>query len=312
MPRATLGRMTHPAPAASPIASQPLTRALEWVHARRGVAWALLAVYAVAVSLPHENVQWAVNELAIRIRHANVYRLFATVVTAIGGLLTWRLLHANPQPQLPAARRLWFLALLLIAGAWAALTANNVELVHYPQYFPEGVALAALTLSPPEAVAWVAILGGLDESYQYWVLSHGRVTLLDFNDIYMDVLGGIAGIAFAMAFLRGSPAADGRWLARTVRRPGVLALAGITAAGIALRAAGRMLLVEDKGNPTYWFALGRFQAPSFWAHIVENGPKHYHTLTPLEGMALIGVTVFAVAALCRRFVMEIPQRRTAK
>ena len=97
---------------------------------------------------------------------------------------------------------LWFLTMALIGGAWGSLTANNVELVHYPQYFPEGIALAALTLSPVEALSWIVFFGGLDESYQYWVLSKGRPTLLDFNDIYMDLLGGAAGIVFAMAFLR--------------------------------------------------------------------------------------------------------------
>jgi hypothetical protein len=52
------------------------------------------------------------------------------------------------------------LALALIAFTRWAFTANDLELVHYPQYLPEGAALIALTLSPAESLAWIVILGG--------------------------------------------------------------------------------------------------------------------------------------------------------
>jgi hypothetical protein len=42
----------------------------------------------------------------------------------------------------------WILSFALMVGTWKMLMANNTELVHYPQYFPEGLALAALTSSP--------------------------------------------------------------------------------------------------------------------------------------------------------------------
>ena len=52
--------------------------------------------------------------------------------------------------KLPAGKTVamfWIVTLALIGFAWRVLTANNVELVHYPQYIPEGMALLALTLS---------------------------------------------------------------------------------------------------------------------------------------------------------------------
>lgn len=280
------------------------------MHPRAAVA-ALIA-YAAAVTFPHENVQWAVNELAIRITHPRVYALFAGIVLTLGIALTAILFRGPIGPQSGVARRAWIAAILLIFGAWGTLTANNVELVHYPQYFPEGAALTALTLSPPEALAYVAIFGGLDEANQYWFLSHGRPTLLDFNDIYMDVVGGAAGIAFAMAFLSGARRKERMRPLEALKRPGLVALSSITVTGILLWAAGLMLIVEDKANAHYWFSLGRFRAPSFWAQIIANGPNRYHTFTPAEGIVVIWCTIAAIAAMCGGIVLKLADSPTAK
>jgi hypothetical protein len=215
---------------------------------------------------------------------------------------------ARRQPQGRLAIGLWCLTIAMITGAWSSLTANNVELVHYPQYFPEGMALAALTLSPAEALCWIVFFGGLDESYQYYVLSNGRPTLLDFNDIYMDLLGGAAGIVFAMVFLRCLRREKVRESMRAWKRPGAIVLTSLITLGVALWAAGLMLVVEDKTNSHYWFALGRFRAPSFWAHIVANGPSHYHTLTPAEGILLMLFTIALYAALTRKYVLSADGR----
>ncbi len=95
-----------------------------------------------------------------------------------------------------------------MVGTWRLFMANNTELVHFPQYFPEGMALLALTLSPVESLAWITLFGGLDEAYQYIYLTNGRATSLGFNDIYMDEIGGAAGIIFAMVCLRYEPPAS--------------------------------------------------------------------------------------------------------
>lgn len=308
--RSTLNRVSHPGPAPSEsnnqrVSRHPIARALSAIHSHPWLGWTAFLAYAAAVTFPHEKVQWFVNEIAIRISHPNLYRLSAAIALALAVLFTVLLLHGSRRrPQARLAIGLWFLTIAFIVGAWGSLTANNVELVHYPQYFPEGVALAALTLSPIEALSWIVFFGGLDESYQYWVLSNGRPTLLDFNDIYMDLLGGAAGIVFAMAFLRCvRHPAPRQWMSAW-KRPGVVVIASLLAAGFLLWALGLMLVVEDKTNPHYWFALGRFRAPSFWAHIVANGPNHYHTLTPIEGVALILTTIAIYVALTRRYVLS--------
>jgi hypothetical protein len=294
--------VSAPTPVRSHAPVQLLSSALSAIRSHPVLGWIGFLTYAAAVSFPHENVQWAVNEIAIRITHKSLYRISAGIGLTEAAIFSWLLWRGvSRKTQAKVVWRLWLLTLALIVGIWGTMTANNVELVHYPQYFPEGMALAALTLSPAETLSWIVIFGGLDESYQYWVLSRGRPSLLDFNDIYMDLLGGAAGLVFALAFMRATRQPAPRSWIRAWRRPGVIVLGSIIAAGVALWAAGVMLIAEDKSNPHYWFALGRFRAPSFWAHIVANGPMRYHTLTPVEGLALLISTIAVYAALTGGF-----------
>src|SRR5262249_16215042 len=150
---------------------QAVQKFLLWIHRHPRCAWLMLAAYAVVVTFPHENVQYYVNEIAIRISHKRLYQTSAAIALMEGGALTLILLR---RVRGQAARRIlvayWVLTIALIFGTCRLLTANNVELVHYPQYVPEGAILLAITLSPLESMAWVAILGGLDECFQYWDL----------------------------------------------------------------------------------------------------------------------------------------------
>jgi len=103
--------------------------------------------YAAAVTFPHENVQWVVNQYAARVTLPHLYRLSAEIALTQAVLFTaivvWRL---RAQAERITQVVFWILTLALIWFTWRAFTANNTELVHYPQYIPEGVALIALTL----------------------------------------------------------------------------------------------------------------------------------------------------------------------
>lgn len=274
-------------------------RFLELLHSRPRWAWLGLLIYAAAVTFPHENVQWLMNEIALRISHQHLYQSSAAVALVEAIVLTAILFRKLKGQE---ARRIltgfWAVTILLILFTWRAFTANNLELVHYPQYIPEGVALLAITLSPAESLAWIVILGGLDEWYQYAKLDWWRPVPFDFNDVFMDLLGGALGVLVGMAFLRCTHRVGAAPPLR--KRPGITALLAILATGILLRAAGWMLLFEDKSDTRHWFALSRFRAPAFWFQVSFNGPNRYHTLSPIEGPILIGATIALYGWLDRR------------
>jgi hypothetical protein len=278
---------------------QKVQEILESLHRRPRWAWIGWIVYAAAVTFPHEQVQRLVEKIADRLTRPGLYRVSATIAISLAVVLTvvlWRRLRERL--AVSERRRIagfWCLTLALIWVTWRIFTANNTELVHYPQYFPEGAALLAMTLSPVESLSWIALAAGLDEGYQYWVLYPHRVSALDYNDIYMDLLGGAAGVLFAMAFLKCQPRNQP---ARIWKRPGVLALASVVAMGLVLWSTGKMALHQDDPHP-HWFALSRQRTP-FFSVVPALGPHHIHELTPVEGTLLILLTIGIYAALDRR------------
>ncbi len=165
-------------------------------------AWLGILIYACAVTFPHQPVQNIVGEWGREFTLKRVYQGSVAIAFIETVVLTYFFVRNLRQQRNRGWLALcWLISFALMIGTWRLFTANNTELVHYPQYFPEGVALLALTLSPAESLAWIAIFGGLDEAYQYTYLVTNRPVPFDFNDVYMDLAGGAAGVIFAIAVL---------------------------------------------------------------------------------------------------------------
>jgi hypothetical protein len=263
--------------------------------------WAGLFVYACAVTFPHQPVQDVVGQLVIKISRNRVYQLSVALALIEAVVFTWIFIRSlSRQNERRWLASYWILSFLLMIGTWRFLMANNTELVHFPQYFPEGIALLALTLSPVESLAWIALFGGLDEAYQYIYLTKGRPAPLDLNDIYMDVIGGAAGIIFAMACLRCESRPES-WR-RILTRPGVLVIFALLLATVALWGTGAVVLYEPLGDPhPHWFALSHQQIESFWYFNDKVlGPHHFHELESIEGALLILVTMACFLPLERK------------
>jgi hypothetical protein len=285
-----------------------LSRFLAGMYRHKIWAWAGLLVYACAVTFPHQPVQDVVGALVNKISRNRVYQLSVTLALLEAAVFTGLFLRSlSRRPERLWLTSFWILCFLLMIGTWRVFMANNTELVHFPQYFPEGMALLALTLSPVESLAWIALLGGLDETYQYIYLLNGRPAPLDLNDIYMDVIGGAAGIVFAMACLRresrtGSGESWGGTWKRILSRPGVLVIFGILLAAAVLLWTDVMVFYEPFKVPhPHWFALSHQQIDSFW-YVNDSvlGPHHFHELTAVEGVLLILVTMVLFAPLERK------------
>ncbi len=270
------------------------------IQRHRFRSWIALILYAAAVTFPHEFVQSIVGAFANKITRPGTYRVFAALALIELAILTWivaRKIAAQPARMLLAT--FWSITVVLIWATWRFGTANNVELVHYPQYVPEGMLLLALTLSPAESLAWVSLFGGLDEAFQYTFLAGGRKVPLDFNDIYMDVLGGAAGVVLAMALMSSDRRGAKSWR-RIVSRPGIIVILSMVVVGVLLWATGAMVLYDEPGTPAHWFALSHVRMPAFWFQVDANGPNKYHTLSPIEGPILILLTIALYSILDRR------------
>lgn len=277
------------------------------IRLHRAWVWLGLVVYACAVTFPHQPVQDVVGQLGRRITLRRVYQGSVTIALIEAVALTFFFLKSiRAHKSRGWLMAYWLLSFALMIGTWRLFTANNTELVHYPQYFPEGVVLLALTLSPAESLAWIAFFGGLDEAFQYTFLVAGRPLPYDFNDVYMDLVGGAAGVIFAIAVLGWKRKSDMQEsISAILKKPGIVALLGIVIAGLVLLASGKMVLYEAEGGPSHWFSLSRLKTPTFW-YFSPNilGPHHFHELSPVEGTILILATIALYGMLDRTFAIS--------
>jgi hypothetical protein len=287
-----------------------LSRFLAWLHAHKLSAWIGLFAYACAVTFPHQPVQNVVGALVVAISRNRVYQISVALAFIEAAVVCWLFFrNLARQPDRLWHSAYWTLCFLLMVGTWRYLMANNTELVHYPQYFPEGVALLAITLSPVESLAWISLFGGLDEAYQYIYLTKGRATSLDFNDIYMDLIGGGAGIIFAMVLLRNQPRSSapetgepwGETLKRILKKPGVLVIFALLAVSAVLLWTGAMILYEPLNTPTpHWFALSNLETEFWYYNDKVLGPHHFHETDTIEGVLLILFTIALFLPLERK------------
>jgi hypothetical protein len=251
-----------------------VSRFLKAINSHPRVGWIGLLLYAALATFPHQPVQWLMNEIALRSSRPQVYLWSARIGIVEAVILTAVLLFRLRKQETRAEPAIfWIVTFGLIWFTWRALTANELEFVHYPQYIPEGIIFVALTLSATESLAWVVIFGGLDEAFQYAVLSRLR---------------------------RDQPV-------QLRKLPGIRVLLGIVGTGIFLWVTGFMLLFENKADTRHWFSLSRFTAPAFWFEVVENGPNKYHTLSPIEGPILI-LAAIALYSIIDRRVRILPPK----
>ena len=274
---------------------------LESLHRNLGWAWTGLIVYAAAVTFPHEQVQLLVGAIANRLTRPGLYRLSAAVGIALAAVVTLILSRRlRTQPERLASRRFGILTLVLIFGTWGVFRATT-RAGPLSAVFP-----GRRCAGGDDAVAGrIACLDrarrrSADQGYQYWALYPNRVSAFDYNDIYMDLLGGATGVLFAMAFLN-CERRDGS--AHIFNRAGVRALAGVIAIGTVLWATGKMALHQDNPHP-HWFALSRQKTP-FFSIVPALGPHHVHEATPLEGTLLIVLTIGVYAVLDRRIRIDV-------
>jgi hypothetical protein len=123
----------------------------------------------------------------------------------------------------------------------------------------------------------------------------------------MDVIGGAAGIIFAMACLRceSRNRSHESWpesWKRILVRPGILVIFGLLLATVALWGAGTVVLYEPLGAPNpHWFALSHQQIEAFWYFNDKVlGPHHFHELESIEGALLILATIACFVPLERK------------
>ena len=174
----------------------------------------------------------------------------------------------------------------LAAGAALAATAqrvlilNSVENVHFPQYAVIAMLLGRSGLATDTSWLAATLLGVADEEYQYLFLRAGRPNPLDWNDISLNAIGALLGVAMLLHF----GWARARASAWSWRR--------IVAVVVPLAAASWWLV------PPVWTPFYKVVGSGFRSHV----------LTPGEGLIVVGAIWLGV----RSAVVHAARGRTGR
>jgi hypothetical protein len=266
---------------------------------RRAVG--LTAIYFLATSLPHDAGQQATFRAydLFSKRTVDIAFLAFAAILIVG--TTWfcskRLRIASRQGSLGLLTCLGILWLVPTAGAYRWLFYTIAEVVHFPQYAVLAVLLFAVTGSHARTIFAVILLAILDEAYQYWFIYNPRFpSLLDFNDVLFDALGGAA--ACLLLHLDGAthrvPSKPTRWR----RSPMLWGPVVVIVIAVGLHGAGALGFYPDLDGGERPIQLSRQAMHPYW-RTTPHG-RVLHNLRPWEAVPLLAVIIAAIATLDRR------------
>lgn len=265
------------------------------------LTFALTLIYFLATSLPHDLGQQATLGAYDRFTKQAVDRAFIAAAILAFAVGAWfcvaRIRAARGNGTLPRIITLAVLWLALFVGSFRWLFYANAEIVHFPQFAILALPLFALTGSHSRTLFAVVVLAVVDEAYQYWFIYNPRFpSLLDFNDVLFDTLGGAA--ACLLLHLDG---VTGRIPGRPVswrRSPMLWAPVGVIALFMILRTFGVAGLYPDLEGEERPIQLSRQRMEPYWREI--PGGRVHHVLRPWEALPILAIVVGAFGSMDRR------------
>ncbi|MEK6643488.1 MAG: VanZ family protein [Planctomycetota bacterium] len=273
---------------------------IHWLSKRPRWAVGLTAIYFLATSLPHDVGQQATFRAydLFSKRTVDIAFLAFAAIMLIG--TAWfcskRLRIASRHGSLGVLTCLGILWLVLSAGAYRWLFYTIAEVIHFPQYAVLAVLLFAVTGSHARTMFGVILLAILDEAYQYWFIYNPRFpSLLDFNDVLFDALGGAA--ACLLLHLDG---ATHRVPSRPVcwrRSPMLWGPLVVIAIAVGLHSAGVLGLYPDLEEGERTIQLSRQAMNPYW-RTTPHG-RVLHNLRPWEAVPLLALIVVMIGSLDR-------------
>gem|GEM_PF-2055882 len=190
----------------------------------------------------------------------------------------------------------WSIALLLPLFSYAAFILANIEIIHFFQYAIVGCWLMRLIPDPIVAFSIGTFMGAIDEAYNYFFFPM-FTKYLDFNDIVLNCSGVMLGIVFFLFFYgpKSLHLVSHRVFARMYFAVyvGLCVFTLMAATGfIRFSIAGSDASSVIVGNS---LVLSLKQIESFL--LVNRYGKHYHVMTPVEGILALAVMITGLCML---------------
>ncbi len=251
------------------------------------ISWLVVCAYFLALVYFHDLAtkiaDWLKYLLTLKIY--NLVLLLAGLLGSFAGLLViWRYARKFPERGI-------FFIMFLVTAALMVLTVLtmmvvNMEAIHFIQFAILAVLIFPLVRRYDDALIYTAILGIIDETYQYLVLNPD-FKYFDFNDLVLNMIGAGAGLLLLAALRMPEIKPPRKWH----RSPALWFMAGLVILGL-IFSAGHPVSFYPSEEPGHWFSLYRTHpGPEFWTFLYDR--RYYHILRPWEGIFFMAVlTVF--------------------
>lgn len=265
---------------------------------RPRLTFALTVIYFLATSLPHDLGQQATLGAYDRFTKQAVDRAFIAAAILAFAVGAWfcisRLQSARRSGTLPRITALAVLWLALFLASFRWLFYANAEIVHFPQFAILALLLFALTGSHARTLFAVVVLAIVDEAYQYWFIYNPRFpSLLDFNDVLFDTLGGAA--ACLLLHLDGAPRQPRSRPTRWRRSPMLWIPVAVLLIAVALHQVGMLGLYPDLEGEERPIQLSRQRMEPYWREI--PGGRVHHVLRPWEALPILALIIVSFASM---------------
>lgn len=269
-----------------------VNRIYSWLSQRPILNLVLVISYYFAVVLPHNSFgAWIAKNLdePFGRDQYNLIVLSCGLISLLGYLFVfWKGLN-NASHKVNSLsnhkKKIWLYLLLtvfLIVLSFNTILVVNVEIIHLVQYAILSILLFPLFQHYSVTLFCIIILGGLDELYQYQILSP-TYNYYDFNDVILDTLGGALGLILtrAQGFI-----IDEKVSQRAATKIWWIGI-GLLIFIIGGFSSGYFVVYPLESGEEAVFQLIRKYDPSFWRTV---HPKvTYHVVQPLEGILLITI-----------------------
>ncbi len=272
-----------------------MTTFLNWAARHPIATLGAIILYSIAMIAAHDHVQslayWCYQKFG-----RSTLNLAVTVGSCCAlAAIAWRLFSSFRTTGNRAAKALYCIGtLVLLAVSYNALFYTNVEAIHFAQYALPAIPIFALTRRFRETIFYTALIGVIDECYQYFFIYQARFrSHLDFNDMVLNLLGAAVACVLIMLLVdpqrfppaeRRSPRGTG--FKQLARSPLLIITLLLVLVCCTLFATGLMRVDAVAGEPRPPLLLsidGPHQA--FWKHTPWD--KRYHDLRPAEGLLLL-------------------------